>query len=157
MKSSAKVNIIPKDRAVFWLDRNGRWHNQHGPFEHAKIIKYFNSAIRRDDDGYHLYQTTPFGAEKVYFPYEDCVLFAVDLVVADPITLILNTGNRVRLSPQKMMLKGDDLYMVSGQDRIKFNPRCLIKNSERITCEGECYFIEVAGEKHPIASDGDAA
>ena len=38
--------IIPKEKAVFRMDAHGRWHNAHGPFEHPKIIAYFNAIVR---------------------------------------------------------------------------------------------------------------
>jgi hypothetical protein len=152
MEYKAKVKIIPKDRAVFWLDRHGRWHNEHGPFEHNKIIAYFNSAIKRDAKGYYLYQKTEYGAEKVYFPYEDCALFAVDLVWDEPITLILNTGKKIPLLLHKLFIKDNDLYMQAGEDRIKFNERCLMRISEKITFENDEYYIKVGDKKYFIAS-----
>lgn len=152
MTSPTKVKVIPKDQAVFWLDRHGRWHNQHGPFEHDKIIAYFNSAIKRDAKGYYLYQKTQYGAEKVYFSYEDCVLFAIDILMDEPITLVLNTGRRVRLRPQRMFVKDDDLYMNLGEDRIKFSQRCLVKISEMMIFDNDHYHIKLKGKLHPIAS-----
>jgi hypothetical protein len=45
MKFKKKTNVISKDQATFWLDRYGRWHNEHGLFEHKKIIDYFDKLI----------------------------------------------------------------------------------------------------------------
>lgn len=153
MAQPKKVKVIPKDQAVFWLDRHGRWHNEHGPFEHKRIIAYFNAAIKRDKDGYHLFQKTEYGAEKVYFPYEDCVLFAVDLVVDDPLMIILNTGKRIKLMPRKLSVNDDDLYMQAGQDKIKFIDRALMKISEMMIFENEQYFIKAGARKYRIADD----
>ena len=61
--------VIPKDKAVFWLDKNGRWHNVHGEFEHKRIINYFHSAIKKDKQGYYLFQERGKFREKVYFHY----------------------------------------------------------------------------------------
>lgn len=150
MTSSKKIKIIPKEQAVFWLDRQGRWHNEHGPFEHPKIIAHFNAAIERDDDGYHLYQKTEYGAEKVYFPYEDCALFGVDLVLDDPVMVILNTGKKIRLMPRRMYVKEDDLYMQAGSDPIKFVGRGLMKISGIMIFEEDQYRIQVAGRTYRI-------
>jgi hypothetical protein len=77
MKNKRTEIIIPKERAIFWLDKNGRWHNAHGEFEHKKIIDYFHSSIKRDENGYYLFQKRGDVQEKVYFHYEDTALFAV--------------------------------------------------------------------------------
>ena len=153
MAQSKKVKVIPKDQAVFWLDRHGRWHNEHGPFEHNKIIAYFNAAIRRDKDGYYLYQNTEYGAEKVYFPYEDCALFAVDLVMDDDFRVILNTGKQIKLMPRNLTVKGNDLYMQAGQDTVKFIERGLMKVSKIMTFENDQYYISMNGKKYKIYCD----
>ncbi|MBW1695092.1 MAG: hypothetical protein JRJ41_13325 [Deltaproteobacteria bacterium] len=63
-----KEVVVPKEDAVFWLDAFGRWHNEHGTFEHKKIINFFHSSIRKDADGYYLYQKRDDSIiEKVYF------------------------------------------------------------------------------------------
>ena len=48
--------IIPRERAVFRMDANGVWHNEHGRFEHPKTIHHFNRSIRQDDQGFFLCQ-----------------------------------------------------------------------------------------------------
>ncbi len=153
MAATKKVRVIPKEKAVFWLDRHGRWHNEHGPFEHAKIIAYFNAAIQHDKEGYYLFQKTEYGSEKVYFPYEDCVLFAVDLILEDPATIILNTGKKIKIMPRKMSILGNDLYMQAGDDRIKFVDRGLMKVSEIMIFEEDQYYIQVGGRKYQIPSE----
>ncbi|MCP4022082.1 MAG: MFS transporter permease, partial [Desulfobacteraceae bacterium] len=67
--SPKKQIIIPKEDAVFWMDKHGIWHNEHGPFEHPKIIKYFNASIQKDDQGYYVNQATGEFEEKVYFSF----------------------------------------------------------------------------------------
>ena len=153
MTTTKKLRVIPKEKAVFWLDRYGRWHNEHGPFEHKRIIAYFNAAIQRDKDGYHLYQETEYGAEKVYFPYEDCVLFAVDLILDEPVTIILNTGRKIKLMPGEMSIHDNDLYMQAGEDRIKFIDRSLIKISKIMHFKKDQYHIQVDGKKYHIPND----
>ena len=75
--------VISKDKAVFWLDKNGRWHNAHGKFQHQKIINYFHSAIKKDAKGYYLFQDRGDFREKVYFHYEDTPLFVVRIIEDD--------------------------------------------------------------------------
>jgi len=152
MVASKKVNVITKDQAVFWLDRHGRWHNEHGPFEHNKIIAYFNAAIKRDKNGYYLYQEMEHGAEKVYFPYEDCVLFAVDLILEEPVKVVLNTGKQIKLMPRKLLIIENDLYMQAGEDRVKFIDRALMKISELMNFDDDQYYIKVGNRKYRIST-----
>ncbi|MBW2432020.1 MAG: MFS transporter permease [Deltaproteobacteria bacterium] len=142
--------VIPKEKAVFWLDKNGRWHNVHGEFEHKKIINYFHSAIRKDKQGYYLFQERGKFREKVYFHYEDTALFAIDLVNDPDVTLILNTRERIRLKPKSLFIQGDSLYMKSGTDIIKFTARGLLKISDLLVFENENYFIKVNNRKYRI-------
>jgi hypothetical protein len=142
--------VIPKDKAVFWLDKNGRWHNVHGEFEHKKIINYFHSAIKRDKQGYYLFQERGEFREKVYFHYEDTALFAIDLVRDPDVTLILNTLERIKLKPQSLFIKDDSLYMKSGTEIIKFTARGLLKISDLLVFENDKYFIKVKNRKYRI-------
>jgi hypothetical protein len=121
--------IIPKDRAIFWLDKNGRWHNAHGEFEHKKIIDYFHSSIKRDENGYYLFQKRGDIQEKVYFHYEDTALFAV---------------------PRNLFIRGDDLYMRMGEETIKFAERGLMKISDLLEYDNDQYFIKINNRKYKI-------
>ncbi|MEJ2638928.1 MAG: MFS transporter permease [Desulfosarcinaceae bacterium] len=142
--------IIPKERAVFWMDDHGRWHNEHGPFEHPKIIAYFNANIRRDAGGYYLSQELNGHIEKVYFPCEDTALFALDLIGDAGEELVLNTGARQPLDPDRLAMRGEDLYQLRGDERIKFTERVLLKIAERIEASGGRYYF-IAGEgRRPI-------
>ena len=90
-----KQIIIPKENAVFRMDGNGVWHNEHGKIEHPKIIKYFHQSIGKDDRGYFVFQTTDEFEEKVYFPYEETAMFVFDIlfksmIVFCPLKLKLN-------------------------------------------------------------------
>lgn len=142
--------VIPKDKAVFWLDKNGRWHNAHGEFEHKKIIDYFHSAIKKDERGYYLFQERENFREKVYFHYEDTALFAVDVINDPEVTLILNTRRRITLRPKSLFIKNDSLYMKLGAEIIKFTARGLLKISDRLVFEDEQYFIRVKKRKYKI-------
>lgn len=142
--------IIPKDRAIFWLDKNGRWHNAHGEFEHKKIIDYFHSSIKKDETGYYLFQERENLREKVYFHYEDTALFAVDLIKEKDITLILNTKKQIKLKPRNLFIRADDLYMSMGEETIKFAERGLMKISDLLEYDNDQYFISVKNRRYKI-------
>jgi hypothetical protein len=158
MKAPVKEISISRENAVFWLDRNGRWHNQHGPFENRKIIRFFHAHIRRDADGYHVAQRHGRLLEKVYFNYEDTALFAFDVDMAEPVTVVLNTGRELRLMPRKLLVSGDSLYMCKGDDRIKFIDHALLKISKIIEFdERDRYYIRHRGRRYriPVAAAKD--
>ena len=142
--------VIPKDQAVFWLDKNGRWHNEHGEFQHKKIIAYFHASIHKDENGYFLFQQSENFKEKVYFHYEDTALFAIDLISEDDITLVLNTQKRIKLRPKKLWLTDDSLYMQSGGENIKFVERGLMKISDLLEFTNDQYFIKVKNRRYRI-------
>lgn len=150
MSNKLKEIIIPKDKAVFWLDNNGCWHNQHGKFQHKKIIDYFHASICKDMDGYYLSQTTGDYKEKVYFHYEDTALFVFDIIKDTDIILVLNTGRKIKLNPGKMVMQGDSLYLHDKDERIKFVERGLLKISDLIEQEDDNYFIEVKNRRYEI-------
>ena len=150
MKNKRTEIIIPKDRAIFWLDKNGRWHNAHGEFEHKKIIDYFHSSIKRDENGYYLFQKRGDVQEKVYFHYEDTALFAVDLIKDNDTTLVLNTRKQVRLMPRNLFIRSDNLYMRMREETIKFTERGLMKISDLLEYDNDQYFIKVKNRRYRI-------
>ena len=150
MKNKRTEIIIPKDRAIFWLDKNGRWHNAHGEFEHKKIIDYFHSSIKRDENGYYLFQKRGDVQEKVYFHYEDTALFAVDLIKDKDTTLVLNTRKQVRLMPRNLFIRSDNLYMRMREETIKFTERGLMKISDLLEYDNDKYFIKVKNRRYRI-------
>lgn len=128
MARTKKQNIIPKEQAVFWMDKDGAWHNEHGELEHPKIIKYFNQSIQKDDQGYFLCQTINDVEEKVYFPYEETAVFVVDLAKKNAgIELTLNTLDTIGLDPEALVIKKDALFMESDAHLIKFTQKALAK------------------------------
>ncbi len=153
MTEKIKERVIPKEDAVFRLDKNGRWYNQYGAFEHKKIITFFHSAIQRDSQGYFLEQEHGEYKEKVYFPYEDTALFVFDVILENDITLVLNTGEHIKLSPDQLFMKGDNLYMHYCGERVKFVERGLMKISKSIEEEKDLYFIRVKNKKYRIKDD----
>jgi hypothetical protein len=137
---------IPKENAVFWLDKNGRWHNEHGEFQHPRIIAYFHSAIRKDSEGYHVFQSTSEFEERVYFPYEDTALFVFDVIMGEDITLVLNTQQHAQLNPKSLYIRGDDLYATVDGEPVKFTTNSLLKISERIEDAADTFSIQMHGE-----------
>jgi hypothetical protein len=148
MASDMKQIIVPKENAVFWMDENGFWHNEHGKFEHPKIIAYFHKSIRKDDQGYHVYQIRDGCEEKVYFPYEDTALFVVDLKGTD--TLVLNTTDTIPLEPSRLFTRNDNLDIDTPEHRIKFGQRALIKLSGHIEEKEDRLFLVLDGAAHEI-------
>jgi hypothetical protein len=118
--------VIPKEKAVFWMDDRGRWHNRHGRFEHKRIIDHFNHAIRRDADGYYVTQVRGEIIEKVYFTYADTALFVLRLSPGPPFRLTLNTGVTIELDPSKLFVHHDQLYQRKNAERIKFSEQALL-------------------------------
>jgi len=151
MKKHLAEIIIPKEAAVFFLDEHGYWrHKEQGKFEHRKIINYFHSCIRKDENGYHLRQRLGDRVEKVYFHYEDTALFVIDVIKAEEIHLLLNTQKKIKLRPKKLFVIDDNLYVNSGQHRIKFTDNSLVRLWDLLSYEGDDYFITVKGQRHKI-------
>jgi hypothetical protein len=146
-----KKITVPKEEAVFWLDKNGRWHNQHGEFEHKKVIDYFHSVIRKDADGYYLFQETDEFQEKVYFPHEDTALFVFDIRIEDDITLILNTKRQVPLAPEALYIREDNLYLTIDDEPVKFSANALMKLSVLLEDEDGRTSITVKDKRFEIA------
>jgi hypothetical protein len=142
--------VIPKEMAVFWLDKNGCWHNDNGKFRHKKIIDFFHASIRKDKNGYHLYQENNNCREKVYFRYEDTALFVFDVLKKDNMILILNTGRRMTLSPEKLIIQGDNLYVELEEERAKFSERSLMKISDLLEFENDQYFIKIKARRYKL-------
>nr|WP_319397087.1 MFS transporter permease [uncultured Desulfobacter sp.] len=130
MGEAKKQNIISKEEAVFWMDKDGTWHNEHGKLEHPRIIKYFNQSIGKDAQGYFLSQIINDVEEKVYFPYEETAVFVVDFVQKETgIELNLNTLETIALDPDTLYTKSDALFMESDAHLIKFSQNALARMS----------------------------
>jgi hypothetical protein len=142
--------IIKKEDAVFWMDGNGRWHNQHGEFEHKKVIAYFNQSIGYDADGYFVSQVRGGVAEKVYFPYQETALFAVDILQNEEVKLLLNTRKQVPLNPEKLFVRNDTLFMHFENQLIKFTGRSMIKLSDRLDDTNGQLTIHLNGVSYPL-------
>lgn len=148
---SKPVRIIPREKATFRLDKNGNWRAYDDRFENRKIISYFHSLIKKDQDGFFLEQEHPHYIEKVYFPYEDTALFVTRIIEKDGLTICLNTGLQIPLEPEKLLLKNDNLYLRNGEDLIKFNQNALITLSGYMDDVDEQFVIKISGRKHVIA------
>jgi hypothetical protein len=152
MKEPLTEIVIPKEEAVFFLDKQGVWHHKNqGRFEHSKIIDSFHSGIRKDEYGYYIRQRQGNRIEKVYFSCEDTALFAFDVIKGEKIILVLNTKTKVQLRPRNLVVKDDSLYMRSGEHWIKFTDHSLIRILDLLDFEGDQYFITVKGKRYRIA------
>lgn len=148
-----KVRIIPKEQAVFGLDAHGHWrHFEQGRFQNPRIIAYFHSCIRKDEQGYHLVQDLDGIREKVYFPCEDTALFVFDVIKdGDDVTLVLNTGRRIRLGPRKLFIRDDVLYTRLEEHRVRFTQHALVRMADLLEFdEEERAFVRVRGRRYRI-------
>jgi len=142
--------IIPREQAVFWLDKDGRWRNEAGRFALKKIVRHFHESIARDEGGYFVTQMNNGRLEKVYFPYEDTALFAIDLDIKEPPTIRLNTGKRLPLFPESIFHSSENLYTRHGEEWIKFSERSLLKLAPLIDMQTDPWQLHVGGKSYPI-------
>jgi hypothetical protein len=146
--------VIPREEALFRLDRYGAWHGPQGKFENRRIISHFHRSIRRDEQGYHVAQNHRGYREKVYFPYEDTALFVFGVVKGQDTHLLLNTGKRIRLRPRNLFVREDNLYMRRGKEWIKFTDHSLVGLSSLLEdVDGE-FFIRVKARRYRIGTEG---
>ena len=150
MVSEKKCIIVPREEAVFWLDKNGVWHNEHGKFEHPKIIRHFNLSIQKDNLGYYLSQVTDEVEEKVYFPHEDTALFVVDISLKKKFRLTLNTTEIMTLDPAQLFTRDDSLYLQTPEHCIKFSQHALIKLSRHMEEIDGRFCLMLDHIPHPI-------
>lgn len=150
MAKKKKQIIIPKEKAVFWMNENGDWFNEHGKFEHPKIIKHFHASIQKDKDGYYLYQETDEHEEKVYFPYKDTALFVFDIKEGKDILLKLNNSDIIKLNPEQLFEKDDKLFFKTDDLLVKFTDRALLKISRFLEEKGGQLFFKINGKSYPV-------
>ena len=153
MTKKIKEVVVPKEKAVFWLDGRGRWHGEGGKFQHRKIIEHFHSSIRKDKQGFHLMQRHRDFREKVYFPYEDTALFVFDVLTGENTELVLNTRKRMKLRPRRLFIRDDDLYIQLGEDRAKFTEHALIRLSPFLEFEEDQVFVKVKDRRYKIPEE----
>jgi hypothetical protein len=127
-----KQIVISKEDSVFWMDKDGNWCNEHGKFEHPKIIKYFNSSLKKDEGGFYVHQKTDECEEKVYFKYEETALFVVSINEKEDFFLILNDSSKIKFDPDNLFTKDDSLYLQTIDHLVKFSSRALLKLSKYI-------------------------
>ena len=151
MTDQLREIVIRKEDAVFRLDANGRWRNQHGAFQHKKVIDYFHTCIKKDANGFYLTQQRDDCIEKVYFPYAETAYFVFDVLVReDVIQLVLNTRQRLDLDPGRMYIKEDNLYLRHGDDIIKFTDRSMLKIAKFLEDLDNGYTFVFRGNAYPI-------
>jgi len=153
----SKMIVIPREEAVFRLDRQGYWRNAGGRFKKKKIIDHFHRAIDRDENGYFLLQDKGGVWEKVYFPYEDTALFVFDVQAhnagdqTETIRLTLNTGRQMDLAPDQLYIHRDNLYMMLGDERVKLAERAMIKIAKRLKEDDQGWLCLAVGNRtYPI-------
>ncbi len=142
--------VVPRQNAVFWMDGKGAWHNEGGRFELRKIIRRFNVSIEKDADGYYITQINGNRREKVYFPYEDTALFAIDIQKKEPMTMRLNTGRRLPLNPAEIYSSEENLYTCHEGEWIKFSERSLLKLSSIIDYETDPFILHCCGSTYSV-------
>jgi len=151
------VVVIPKEEAVFRLDAEGVWHNADQKFENRKIIDYFHSMIRRDDDGFFLEQEHAHFIERVYFPYEETALFVFRVSGSGGSTLHLNTGQEIRLDPGELFVRNDRLYLRHRKDLIKFSEEAAFALADMMDEEpGGRYVIHWEGKRRVVPRRDEA-
>jgi hypothetical protein len=64
--------------------------------------------------------------------------------------LCLNTGERLRLDPDQLFVKGDILYTRRGEEIIKFTQDSMQALSGRMEAEGDDYVIQMDGKRRLI-------
>jgi len=141
------VKVVQRDEAVFWLDGQGYWRNSHGRFRNVKISNHFHASIQKDDQGYFLAQVHPGYLEKVYFPCRDTALFVFQVQAGSPMTLVLNTGQRIPLDPGELFTANDALYVLREREKIKFSERALIQLSRHLEFKGGKVFFNLEGQR----------
>lgn len=147
------IVTVPREKAVFKLDKNGRWRHIDGEiFANKRIVRYFHSAIKKDKGGYFLQQEHTHFIDKVYFPYEDTALFVSRIIKGEELTLCLNTGERIILDPEQLLQKGDNLYVENGEHRIKLSENALLALAAYMEDLDGGYAIRVGGKTHPIST-----
>jgi hypothetical protein len=149
-----KQVIISKEDSVFWMDKDGNWCNEHGKFEHPKIIKYFNSSLKKDENGFYVYQKTDECEEKVYFKYEETALFVVSLKESvkekEDFSLVLNDNSKIKFDPENLFTKDDSLYLQTIDNLIKFSSRALLKLSKFIEEKDDQLSLTIKGKTYKI-------
>lgn len=151
MINQVREVIVPKEEAVFWLDKAGCWRNDGGKFKNKKIIDYFHAAIGMDEGGYFVSHIRDDLREKAYFRYEDTALFVFDVLLdADPV-LVLNTGRRIPLSPGSLYVRDDHLYLLDGNEPVKFSERTMTRLAPFIRETKGRLFFEWNGNTYPIS------
>ena len=86
--------------------------------------------------------------EKVYFSYEDQVLFVFDVLLEDEVILLLNTKKKVKLKPKNLFIKDDSLYMHMGDATVKFAEQGLIKIAKLLEGGNNQFYIR--SDQYPL-------
>ena len=150
MAKKKKQIIISKKDAVFWMNENGDWYNKHGKFEHPKIIRHFHTSIRKDENGYYVFQESEELEEKVYFPYKETAIFVFDIKEEKEILLKLNNSETIKLDPEQLFEKDDKLFLKTPEHLVKFTDRALFKISKFFEEKNDQLFFKIKDRLYPV-------
>lgn len=140
--------MIPREEAVFWMDENGDWWNEHGRFEKRRIIEYFHASIRHDFCGFYVEQENGDILERVYFPYIDTALFVIRIIDGENPKAVLNTGIKIDLDPAALFMENDNLYIRVNGVKAKFIKQGLEEVLKLI--DPEKMAIKINGRQYPM-------
>ncbi len=101
-------------------------------------------------NGYYLEQEHEHFLEKVYFPYEDTPLFVFRIIKRDGLVLCLNTGEKIKLDPEKLLTRNDTLYIQNHGDLIKLNANAMLSLADYMDDVDDQYVIDLDGKRHLI-------
>ena len=152
MAKKKKQIIISKEDAVFWMNGNGDWYNEHGKFGHPKIIKHFHASIRKDEHGYYLFQESDECEEKVYFAYKETAVFVFDIKEGKDILLKLNNSETIQLDPSQLFEKDDKLFLKTPDHLVKFTDRILLKISKFLEEKDDQLLFKINNRLYPVDS-----
>ena len=79
---------------------------------------------------------------------EKTALFVFNVLFREPLELVLNTGKKINLSPEKLWIENDHLYLTNGKDRIKFSERALMQISKLMEEDNDGKLILRLNEKN---------
>ena len=76
-----------------------------------------------------------------------------EVLWGDPVQMLLNTGQRLDLSPERLFIRNDQLFHQKGDEIIKFSERALTRISERMDFSEDRYSIRLKGICYAVPED----
>ncbi|MCP4024242.1 MAG: MFS transporter permease, partial [Desulfobacteraceae bacterium] len=88
---------------------------------------------------------------KVYFSFENTAIFVFNMIMVDEeLMLILNTGDKIKLDPEKLFTYDDSLFTRTREHTIKFTEHVLIKLSKYLEEEAGEFSIKIKDRIYAI-------